>query len=814
MLRELKVACRSLWHAKGLSAAVIVTLALGIGANAAIFSLVRAVLLRPLVNRDESHLLYLRQSAPGIGLVNAAFSVPEIQDLRDRVKSLSALGEFSTVTFTMVGVGEPRQVRAGVVSGNYFDVMGLRPVLGRLLSASDDGPNAAGAVVLTYRFWTTAFQRDPSVVGKTVRFDTRSAVIVGVLEPSVPYPAETELIANMVTSPHHLSATMVTGREHRMTEVFGRLAPSATLETARAELQQVHTGIVHEHAEAYPSRGAFTIRAVRLRDELTAKARTVLIVLFIASVLVFVIACSNVANLILARTVRREGEFAVRAALGAHTGTLRRTLLTESLLLCGLGALLGVALAWPMVSVLARYAARFSVRALDLQVDVAFLAVAVVLALLAAVLLAFVPRLPSADRGGGLGLSGGSVRLTSATNRRLGVFAITQIAASFVLLAGAVTLIRTFLVLQATSPGFETDHVLAVNVPVVSLGRTRPQIREFYRTLQTRVAALPGVEQVAVGSVVPWRDSTGNGRSFALQVEGGTSSGPRDDPRARMRSVSPGYFASLGLPVLEGRDFTAGDIDGAERVVLVSQSLANQLFPGRDVVNRHLTWTDGVMKFIGVSPEPRRIVGVVPDVDDERIVPGPTLTVYHPFEQEVGGGRVFVRTHTDPYALVPDVTRIVREMASDQPIERAATLADVRAEVLAPDRLNSLVFGTFAAVAVLISVVGVAGVLAFSVSGRTREFGIRMAMGSRPSGILAAVVRSGAFIAAAGIVAGALGGFAAARVAARYLEQVQMPGALPVIGASSLLLAAALIASVVPASRAARVDVIRALRSE
>src|SRR5262245_44922637 len=242
MLQELKVACRSLWHAKGLSAAVIVTLALGIGANAAIFSLVRAVLLRPLVNRDESRLLYLRQSAPGIGLVNAAFSVPEIQDLRERVTSLTALGEFSTVGFTMVGAGEPRQVRAGVVNGNYFDVMGLHPVLGRLLNESDDGPNAAGAAVLTYRFWTTAFQRDPGVVGKTVRFDTRSATIVGVLEPSVPYPAETELIANMVTSPHHLSATMVTGREHRMTEVFGRLAPSATLESASTELQQVHSG--------------------------------------------------------------------------------------------------------------------------------------------------------------------------------------------------------------------------------------------------------------------------------------------------------------------------------------------------------------------------------------------------------------------------------------------------------------------------------------------------------------------------------------------------------------------------------------------
>ena len=229
-LNDLKIALRSLGRTKGLAITVILTLALGIGANAAIFTLVRGVLLRPLVNRDENRLIYIRQSAPGIGTDNTTFSVPEIQDLRARVKTLSAFGDFSTIGFTMIGLGEPREVRAGVVGGSYFEVMGLHPVLGRLLDMRDDGPNAAGAAVLTYRFWTTALKSDPSVIGKTVRLGTRSATIVGVLEPSVPYPAETEIIANVVTSPHHLSATMVTGRVHRMTELFGRLAPGASLE--------------------------------------------------------------------------------------------------------------------------------------------------------------------------------------------------------------------------------------------------------------------------------------------------------------------------------------------------------------------------------------------------------------------------------------------------------------------------------------------------------------------------------------------------------------------------------------------------------
>jgi len=392
-LHDLRTALRSLARAKGLTITVALTLALGIGANAAIFSVVRGVLLRPLVNRDEDRLIYIRQSARGIGADNVTFSVPEIQDLRERVKTLSAFGDFSTIGFTMVGLGEPREVRSGVGGGSYFEVMGLRPVLGRLLDARDDGQKAEGAAVLTYRFWTTVLNSDPSVIGKTVRLGDRSATVVGVLEPSVPYPADTEIIANVVTSPHHLSATMVTGRVHRMTELFGRLAPGVDLEKARAELRLAHGAMVKEHPEAYSAKADFRIEAVRLREQITSRARTVLLVLLASSALIFVIACSNVANLILARTVRREGELAIRAALGATNGALRRTLLAETLLLCGAGAMLGVLIARPMVAILARYIARFSVRALDLTVDSSMLWVGAALAVVAAVLLAFVPRL-------------------------------------------------------------------------------------------------------------------------------------------------------------------------------------------------------------------------------------------------------------------------------------------------------------------------------------------------------------------------------------------------------------------------------------
>jgi predicted permease len=652
------------------------------------------------------------------------------------------------------------------------------------------------------------------MIGKVVRLGDRSATIVGVLEPSIPYPSETEIIANVVTSPHHLSATMVDGRVHRMTELFGRLAPGADLDAARAELRTIHGAILKEHPEAYPTSADFRIEASLLRDQITSPARTVLLVLLAASGLVFIIACSNVANLILARSVRREGELAVRAALGASNAALRRTLLAESLVLCGAGAILGVAIARPMVAILARYASRFSVRALDLTVDASLLWVGVSLALIAAVLLAFVPRLPSAAGSGGLGLSNGSLRITSGTNRRLRLFAVTQIAASFVLLAGAGTLLMTLISLQAAHTGFNTRNVLAVNVPVISYARAPHEVARFYKESLRRIGDLPGVERAAIGTTVPWRDAGNFGPGFQFAVEGYAKADGEEDPRARFRTVSPGFFEALGVPIIAGRDFTEADRHDAEAVVIVSQSLARRMFATREVVNRKLMWTDPVMKFIDVKTSPRRIVGIAADVDDENIVPGPAMTVYHPFEQEIGGGRLFVHARTDPYPLVPPITRIIRELSPDQPVEQAATLEDIRAEVLAPDRLNALVFGGFAAVALTIAVVGVAGVLAFSVSARTREFGIRLAIGSAPHHLLTRVLREGAVIAAAGIVAGAIGGVALAAAVGAYIQEIRFPGALPIAGAAIVLVSAAILASLMPAARAARVDVLQALRSE
>jgi hypothetical protein len=353
-----------------------------------------------------------------------------------------------------------------------------------------------------------------------------------------------------------------------------------------------------------------------------------------------------------------------------------------------------------------------------------------------------------------------------------------------------------------------------LNVPVLSFERPPEQVAPFYKEAMRRISQLPGVERVAVGTIVPWRDAGTFGPGFQFTAEGYAKANGEEDPRARFRTVSPGFFAALGVPIIAGRDFTDADRNGAEPVVIVSQSVARRMFRTQDVVNRRLMWTDPVMKFIGVKTTPRRIVGVAADVDDENVVPGPALSVYHPFEQEIGGGRMFVHARTDPYALVPSITKIIRGLSADQPVEEAATLEDIRAEVLAPDRLNALVFGGFAAVALTIAIVGVAGVLAFSVSARTREFGIRLAIGSAPRHLLTRVLGEGAVIAGAGVIAGVVGGIALARFVGSFVADVRMPGALPVIGAAVVLVAAAVLASLMPAARASRVDVIQALRSE
>ena len=400
--------------------------------------------------------------------------------------------------------------------------------------------------------------------------------------------------------------------------------------------------------------------------------------------------------------------------------------------------------------------------------------------------------------------------MTPGTNRRLRAFAMTQIAFSFVLLAGAGMLIATLVALQSASTGVgNLRQVLAIDLPTPSTSIRDAAEMDFYQELTRRLTRLPGVEGVALSSFIPWRDV---GRTFGFQfaIEGRPPQDGEENPYARLRIVGPGFFDVLGVPLIAGRDFTDDDRRGNEPVAIISQTLAQRTFPDGDALNRKMWWTDPLFG----KPVPRRIVGIVADVDDENVLRGPTSIVYHPVQQMGAAGRLVVHVAGDPYALVPAVTRVVRQMSANQPVERAATLEDVRAEVLEPERLNAFVVAGFAGIALLIAVVGVAGVLAFSVSARRREFGVRLAVGSSPRHLLVGVLLEGARIVAIGLVVGAAGGYAFAAIASSFVDNVRMPGAWPILIAAALLLAAAILAALMPAARASRVDVLQALRSE
>lgn len=511
----------------------------------------------------------------------------------------------------------------------------------------------------------------------------------------------------------------------------------------------------------------------------------------------------------------------MRAALGAGSGALRRTLFAESLVLCGTGAVVGLLLARPFVLVVARYAAHFSVRALDVSVDASVLWVSAGLALAAAVLLAFVPRLPARHAPAGLGLVTG-LRITPGTNRRLRMFATTQMALSFILLAGAAMLLTTLVSIESGNTGYDTQHVAVFDLPPPALGEGigDEHVLSFYDELVRRTEQLPGVVAVATGTNVPWRDGTEIFNiPWQFSVEGYTSAVGEEAPLARFRAVSPRFFATVGVPLLAGREFTDADrgdgnpfsnaskpsaLTGDGLVAIVSQNVAQRFFPNGDAISRHVEWLN--------LPGKRRIVGVVANVDDVNVVRQPAMAIYVPVRQLGMAGRLFVRATSDPHALIPIVTRIARQLSPDQPVEQPATLEDVRSEMLSSDRLNAFVFSGFASIALLIAVVGVAGVLAFSVSARTREFGVRLAIGLAPRQLLTLVLSDGLGIAMVGVSAGTIGGLALARLSARLFGPVQLPSTPAAVAAAALLVAAAIVASLMPAARASRLDVLQALR--
>ena len=815
LLREARLACRNLARTPGYTAAFVLTLGLGIGANTAIFSAVSAIILRPLPHADGDRLVYLRHSAQLTGIENVLFSVPEIEDIRVRAKSFDGVVEFSSMVFTAYGLDEPRRVSAGVVTANYFEVMGLAARHGRVIASSDDGEAADPVAVLTDEYWRRTFGADPGAVGRVLRMNDRNVEIAGVLEPAPPYPEQTDLYVNMVASPHHLGATMAKERTHRMTEVFARLAPGATVEDAAADVDTIARSLHAEHPEAYDPSQGYRVTVTPLREQLASRASTTMLVLLAVTGLVLVMACANVANLTLARVMLRQGELALRVSLGASAWRIRRQLLVESLIPSLAGAALGCAIAYLSVDPLARYAARFSARAYEIAVDGLVLTVALLLGVLAAVAFALLPRLPgsapAALRPEGARIVGGS-----AGRRVQRLLVVSQVAVCCVLLVGAGLLLRTLYNLQSADGGLDLEQVLTMEMPGVP-HREAAERLSYYRTILDRAREVPGVRSAAFSFRVPLRElPSGPMAGLAaveLELEGEPLPPGTPLPRGDFRPVSPEYFETVGLRLLGGRSFDEADRADAPMVAVVNRALAERYFPGRDPIGRRLGWRDeNLAKYGGVSQDWREIVGVVSDSHDYGMTVKPPHVVYQPLAQIPFGAALLVRT-PKPAAAAASLVSIVRELEPDQAIERVATLAEVHEEGIGSQRLSATLVGSFALLALVISAVGVGGVLAFGVGQRIQELGVRAALGADRRRLLTMVLAEGGALTGIGLVVGAVAAFAGSRLVGGLLFGVAATDAVTFAGVALVMLGVAVAASLAPAWRAAKVDPALALRT-
>jgi putative ABC transport system permease protein len=814
MFLDLRYILRSLARAPGFTVAVILTLGLGIGANTAIFSAVRGVLLRPLPHREGDHLMYLRQSVAAQGQTNIAFSVPEINDFREASRTLAQIAEYSPLTLSLLEDADASQIDVGLVTGNYLEVMGLRPIMGREFTAADDGAGAAPVIILGHAYWLSHFSGDSSVVGRTMRIGNRQVEVIGVLQPAPFFPGRIDALMNMSISEHHVSAMMVQERTHRMTEMIARLAPGTTVEQARVEVAGIADRIHTQFPETYDAASGYAVTLAPFKEILGADARLTLWLLMGVAALVLVIACANVANLTLMRGVRREHEMVVRAALGAGTGRLRKLLLAENLVLAGAGAALGLGVAFAGVGTLSAVIARYSPRADEIQVDGIVLAFTLLLAVAVAVMLSFAPRV-GAEHTLGAGLSAGGTRSSGGVRRRRlqQALVVTQVAISVVLLAGAGLLVRSMQQLAAVDPGLDPKNVLTMEVPldftaVTDFARAGRRYEEMQRELST----LPGVEVVGLGSTIPLRKSQ---IMLEIKAEGRAIGTGEPQPMSEYRTADPGYFRASGIPLLSGREFSETDVGDAGKVVILNKTLADRLFPGIDPIGRRVAWTGEILRVIGMSGDWRTVVGVVGDTKDGGLDAAPTPATFQPFAQgEFPQGGLVIRSTVDPTGLTTAARAIVRTIAPDQPIENVMPLEAVRDESVGPRRLNALLVGSFGLLALVIAAIGIAAVLAFSVSARTNEIGIRMSLGADPYRVQRMILGEGGLLVGLGLLAGVGGAVALARSIEGLLYGVA-PRDPVTLGAVVLMMGAIGIgAAWVPALRASRIAPSEALRAQ
>ncbi len=804
LLQDIRYAVRTLAKNPGFTAATVVTLALGIGANTAVFSVINGVLIQPLPYQQDSQLMLVQQHRQGTP--NTAFSPKELDDLRAQSTAFDEFVEYHSLNFTLLGHGEPERVLSGVVTWNFFQMLGVEPYIGRLFLAEDDLITAEPVLLLSYRFWQNSFGGDPKVVGESVRMNDKVHTIVGVL-PSFPhYPRDNDVYMPTLACPFR--PNWIPNRQTRGLQVFGRVNEGVSTELASADVSAVANRMRSDFPEDYPvEAGAHDVTSVRLKTQLTQGARPTLLILMGTVSLVLLIASANVANLMLARLFHRGREMAVRAALGAGKGRLTRQVLTESTLLALVGGAVGTLMAMGGLELLVDFTARFTPRAREIEIDGAVLLFTLVVSVGAGLLFGLLPAIPGGrDLGTALRDAGGRASGSRGKIRLRNGLVVSQLALSFMLLIGAGLSLRSFAKLSSMESGVNSDNVLTMTLAAAFANNVEPL--EFTESLIREASAYPGVESVALTTTFPLDRATPFANSFT--IEGSEAVEASQQPQADFRIVSAGYFETVGQSVLLGRTFSILE-RGPETplVALVNQSLARTYFGGDDALGKRFQ-----VGFFGLSDRWVEIVGVVSDVRQRLDGDVRPEIHFNKLQLPQAFNRLLVRTAGDPMAYVEPMRAIVRRLAPDVPIADVRTLAEVRRESIASPRVTALLLGIFGAVALVISATGIAGVIGFSVSQRTNEIGMRMALGAHQNTVLRMILKQGMKLVVVGLVLGGAGALALARLMSGLLFGVAAADPITFIGVGLVLAGVAAAATFLPALRATTIDPMIALRAE
>ena len=801
--QDISLALRGLARQPLFAATVILTMALGIGANTAIFSVVHAVLLKSLPYDHGDRMVVLRQQRPRIGILNQGFSPKELLDYRAMSGTLDQVVEFHSMWFILLGRGEPERVQTGVVSWDFFDAFGIKPVVGRTFRADDDKHGADAVLVLSHSYWQSRFGGDPNVVGQVFEMNDRPHTVVGVLPPIPQYPQENDVYMPVSACPFRSSQNVIDNRNARMVQAFGRIKPGTPQEQVVTDVGMVASKLQQAYPDAYPASSGYAAVSLPLREELSRAFRPTLMLLVGAAGFVLLIVSASVANLLLARLVRREREIAIRTALGAGRWRLFRQLLTESTVFAVLGGVVGLALAAVSLDVLVAFADRFTTRADEIAINTTVLLFTLAVAVGTGVLVGVMPALPgrinvtSAMQEGGRNVGGGRMRFRSG-------LIVAQVAVSFMLLVGAGLMLRSILQLQAVDPGIKTDSVLTMRVALNFSKYTAPgQAQQFHLALLEKLKQIPEIRSVGAASTFPLND--GGGFFAGIRLDGQGDIDPSRLPRAEINSANPGYFQTVGIPLLKGRLFTEQDDANGQAVAVISESMARHLFPDRDAigarvaVNNSQNW----ITIVGVVGDVRRTLDANPgDAVYRPLAQASPLTVMYLMRTSGAAGESLARQAREAlYSVDPN-----------QPADQFRTLDRVRSQSVEAPRLTAILIGLFALLAVAITAAGLGGVIAFSVNQRTQEFGVRMALGASRGSLLMMVLRQALTLVAIGLVLGIGGALASGRAIERLLFNVETTDAITFTGVAIAFVAVALLACAIPARRAASVDPMIALR--